>query len=141
MGEDTLFFAQVINKVRTVAYVDEPLYCYVVYACSASKGEINEAKLTEIVAWERVCELFKNENKKFVFSCKTRYAITCKNLLHRMIQQGSINSEWFEHCAKGVRRNLYAITFSSLNKKSKIAIIICGLFPRMYTRIAYYKRK
>lgn len=123
-----------LKKVRKVAYVDEPLYCYVEYNQSASKGHITESRMTEITAWEYVCDLFQNENSSFLNSCYTRYAMTCENILIQIIRQKIDNEDWLRKLVMAMRMNWMSVMNSSLNVKGKMSIILISLVPKTYVK-------
>ena len=136
VGEDTLFFAHVLKKARTILYIDEPLYCYVQYEQSLSKGKMTDRRMTEALAWKKVCTLFKDENRKFLNSCYARYAVTCVKLLHQIAEQETINLRWRKDLTKEIRKSLRYALCSKLGKKMKIVLLICCFMP-----ITYFKLK
>lgn len=72
VGEDLLFFCQIINKSERMAVLRDELYCYYEHGESLTNGVYDKRKYTEMEAWNRVVELFST--RPFLF----------KNALHRM---------------------------------------------------------
>ncbi len=53
-GADTLFFAQLAQKLRRYAQVDEPHYCHVQHPNSVGRGGFSRRMVDDLLVWERV---------------------------------------------------------------------------------------
>lgn len=135
VGEDTLFFANILKRVRKVSYVNEPLYCYVQFPESAAHGKLNKKKFDEVVARELLCELFADENRKFLYGARAGLAMTAKHLLTEMYEQEYIDEKWQKKLIALMRKNLDAVTASNYSTKAKIAIIMCAFIPKIYLKL------
>lgn len=62
VGEDTFFWAQALIAAKGVKLIDLPLYCYVHYPESTLHGRFDKKRYSEIIAWEKVIELFDSNN-------------------------------------------------------------------------------
>lgn len=133
-GEDTLFFAEVLKRNRRISFIAEPLYCYVLYENSSSHGNLCEKKFSGITSWEKVCELFKNENRKFLDGAKACLAMMSKKLLSEMQAQNYIDSHEFRRLVKILRENMPSVFRSSFSLHVKLALFFCSLMPNLYHR-------
>ena len=86
VGEDTYFFAEALKKVKSLAFVDDVLYFYRYRPDSLAHKKYNEKQTSEMIAWERVCSLFKNESDEFVNECKTQLGWTYVKNYERAIK-------------------------------------------------------
>lgn len=123
VGEDTLFFAQAVAKCKNILIVKEKMYNYVQYVQSASHGELNEKRMSNLIAWERVAETFKN-NTRISNTAKGAYARQCAEFIQNMCEYNSRNDRYWKLCRKGLKCNIiYAIRFDSVCHKIKYACI------------------
>jgi len=66
IGEDTLFLAEVLLKCDKICSVHDRYYYYFISEKSAYHSEFSRNKFDEIVAWERLCKHWNNENASVV---------------------------------------------------------------------------
>lgn len=62
VGEDTFLLAQVIKGASKICSLHERLYDYVILDQSAFHTAFSKKRYDEIIAWERICSLYENEN-------------------------------------------------------------------------------
>lgn len=66
VGEDTFFLAQIIKKSNNICSLNESLYYYSFVENSVYHSEFSEKRYDEIIAWERICEVFDYKNKSAI---------------------------------------------------------------------------
>ena len=84
-GEDTVFFAEILNKARCFSYLDETLYWYRKNPLSATQV-FTQRRYDEILARRKVIEVFKNESKDFVRECNAALARRSMVIFHDAIR-------------------------------------------------------
>lgn len=72
LGEDTLFFANVCQRIKKIKYLPDCLYDYYIYEESLSNGAINSKKTLVISAWSEIYNLFPKDSVSYQ-TCKGRY--------------------------------------------------------------------
>ena len=135
VGEDTLFFAHVLKNARRVSFVGEPLYCYVQYEESAAHGVLNQKKFSEIEARKQVCELFEDENKRFLYEARASLAMIAKKFLTEMKKQNYNDNEMYRKNIGLLRKNIVPVLFSAYSLNAKIALFLCSVVPNLYLYI------
>lgn len=104
VGEDTLYFAQLLKKARELTFVEEELYYYRYLNTSLAHAQYNARQSTEITAWERVCEVFTDEADDFLNECFTALAIRCRKNYLRAVGAGFANKKmirsFYRKCVK-----------------------------------------
>ena len=93
VGEDTLFFAQLLKKARQLTFVEEELYYYRYLDTSLAHAQYNARQSTEITAWERVCDVFADESDDFRNECYAALALRCAKKYCRAVGTGFANKE------------------------------------------------
>lgn len=62
VGEDTLFIATVLKKANRICSLQSRLYFYLIRQNSVYHREFTDHRYDEIVSWEKICDLYNNEN-------------------------------------------------------------------------------
>lgn len=139
IGEDSLFFAQCLLKARNLYFVCGTVYHYVRCQESAVHGEFNSKRMSEIYAWEEICNLYQNSSvEKLV---KTALAIRIKENCYKYYinqvfrNQGYMNNMIIKY------RSIQKIYFKELIKKHKyrelLTGIVFGLCPKLYLKFKH----
>ena len=123
VGEDAYFFAQVLCRCEKVGWIDCPMYGYIIYSVSATRGVYNEKKHTFRMAYERICRLFEEQpfvlnNFYAVYGVECAEAIKWVNYYHL----DKVTYDYAQLCHV-LKDNLGHILRSNVSKKKKITCI------------------
>ncbi len=132
VGEDTLFFANVLKKAGKVVDLSEFLYFHVHYTESLSQGAYDNKKYTEVLAWKNVCELFQDQNKEFYDSCKAALAIRCYRGIKRALISNVLEQDYYDDMLKTARQNWRHVFRPEILWKDKILYLWICAFPKMF---------
>lgn len=119
VGEDTLFFRQVMSRLARLSYTAGELYHYVRTPNSAMRKVFTENRYTEITAWQRLCEFYRGDPKRYtdcmadyVDRCRCMYTLMwrarvntdprCKTLLREV--RGNYKYVWRSECATWMKK-------------------------------------
>ncbi len=119
VSEDTLFFAEAAKRSRLIVRTDKALYHYIIYPSSASHGMFTPKKYTQLEAWERVTNLFK-DHPEIYCSAKCKYAIYCYHMIKNHFYNPSFKKNYYKETLKKYRKNLkwfYISKETSLSRK------------------------
>lgn len=130
LGEDTLYFAAAVRNCPYIIYTSGQYYHYMIYSSSAAHGRMDDKKMTNLYAWERVCDLFA-DNHRIFDTAKGAYGRQCAYFIHRMVAAKDVKEPYYGICKSGMRENLrYMMHDSSI--KNKIYYLFILLCPRIY---------
>ena len=130
IGEDTLFFAQALKKAGRLVFVEESYYYYRFHESSAINSTYQKKHETEIIARERVCELFRDQSKAFINECESVLAVRCmKNYLRA--RKANYSDEEFlqEVYIKAYRRKWNVLRSTGYGKRIKLRFLLFCFFP------------
>lgn len=133
VGEDTLFFAQLLKKAGKYTYVNSKLYYYRFVDTSISHAAYNVKQSTEILAWERVCNLFSDESREFLNECYATLWIVCRKNYERALEAETVDKGVLRSIhRKCIKYQKYAFRsdFFTLRNKLNIACFLCA--PRLF---------
>ena len=133
LGEDTLFFARAVKRCSQIVWLPQRFYNYVNYASSAAHGTLDEKRMTNLLAWERIKDLYK-DNQRIYHTARGAYGRQCAFFLRRMCKKEDHTETYVSICKKGIRNN---IRYMMLDKSSKHKVFyICMLLaPALYCKI------
>lgn len=140
VGEDTLFFAQALKKAGRFVLIDEKYYYYRYHLTSVSHTAFQAKKLTEIMSWERISELYADQSESAKNECEAAIATICKknyinasaiNGVEKTILRELYKKAWIR------RQNIWRSTEYPSGTKIRFAAFL--LFPRQYS--AWVNRK
>ena len=119
VGEDTLFFAEAFFKANKVIEIDVAKYCYYVNQESVTKKLKWENAESELNAWLKVCDLYKDFPSAYI-SAKAAYAARCKKLAveYYVIKEADIR----ELKMKYKKNILYLLKMQYKNKEFSLFI-------------------
>lgn len=123
---------------KQVAVISDKLYNYIVYKKSLSHGVFDEKKYTSIEAWKMLCKMFK-QYKVVYKSCRIRVGICALRGARLVIdtwhsQSKELVSSLYNKLIFDCRKNLFAILFSELPVKEKVASLLFCAFPKIYKK-------
>lgn len=104
LGEDTLFYARAVKNSSEIVFLAQRFYNYVNYQNSTAHGKITDKKMTNLTAWDRICELYK-DNPRIASTAKGAYGRQCAYFLHRMCMIGQKSKLYYNVFKKGMRDN------------------------------------
>lgn len=117
VGEDTYFFAQCLIKAKYVYCMKDNLYHYVIYNKSLSHGNDLQKLVTEIYAWEKIVDLFKDNSAKV--ACEIR----CKRIILQNRKNNVFRKIYYEDMVKIYKKNFKASARYFFKKKQFDKII------------------
>lgn len=144
VGEDTLFFFQVLSKCPKLSFIKERPYYYVQYNLSATNGEYTPARWSEVRAWEKIMGITNNAPKLLRQSAKAWYLMTCAKILTMMRHSKFNDPEKADYLLQVIRKNIGAIWQIPNHKMTKkVRLLAYAAFPRLvgYIQWKYYLRK
>lgn len=136
VGEDTLFFAEALKKARSLVYVNDKYYYYSFRPSSLVNKKYNQKHMTEILAWEKLCEVFSDEKNEFVNECKARLGWTCIRNYEKAYMAGTMNRDCLDDIYRKTKLYVINILLSKyliLGKKIyTLAFVLC---PKITVKI------
>lgn len=139
VGEDTFFFAEVINLAGIVVDVDEPLYYHIVYNVSLSQGCFDDKKYTEIITWKRICDLFKNIDGLYE-SCRVALSLRCVLGIKRALNDRVLNIKLYENMFQTLMENYNYFISSNIRIKDKgVGTLFC-IFNKLFKIYYLFKQ-
>ena len=81
-GEDSLFFAQAVSRAQRIVFQDVPLYHYTFRPGSAVNRPFDQARYSELTAWQEICRLFEADPCRHRL-CRGAYAYRCGMMLRK----------------------------------------------------------
>lgn len=134
VGEDTLFFAQVLKKAGKLAFLDEQYYYYRATPGSIVNSKYKLEHATEVTAWERLAELFSDQSEEFKNECEAAIALRCRRNYQRAFAANypdkKLLKELYQKAHKR-RENIFRAREVAL--KQKFAFAGFFLFPKVYS--------
>lgn len=133
VGEDTYFYAQALKRAKKICYMSERLYFYRIHTDSITHSKFSENQFTEVDAWDRVENLYKDSKnvQKSIKAVKT-------NVMCQMLKRAWFEKEYEKRCRgyiKLLRKNLIYTVFSKLSIRNKVSIFFFALMPNIYMKI------
>lgn len=142
VAEDSLFYARLLKQCQRFAYLDMPLYGYVINSSSACHGDFDEKKYTEIIAWRRIYNLFSDKKSKLYSSCRAACAFRVYKAIRSLQDQGREMIHIQNELIKEARNNFWYFMHSDEVKVGlKFRYIMLVLFPKAYFAIYHVKRR
>lgn len=135
-GEDALFFMQEFLKAGKLAFLDCPLYCYLIRQGSAVQQTVNRNRYTAYQAWTKVWELVKDKPDPMRVTTEERYIMSCAEVYYRMADQPGTEAEAMNRLlrtAKEHRRAAWKIPSDQM--RAKVQAITIGYCPQLGLRL------
>ena len=141
VGEDALYFCNLVLKCNKIGYTHERLYNYRLLDSSASKGEFSEKKYTEINAWKKIVKLFMKTNEKMGNEAQAELAIRCIHVYNLMCRSNIVDTGKERELLDTIKKNYKTAFRVARNNRYRLWIILIILFPKIYRKIYYYKER
>jgi hypothetical protein len=136
VGEDTLFWYEVLSMCGKYMLVRDRFYHYVIYENSAKHGTVDNRKYTEVESWSRVCNLVTDD----IDTLKYKSARVALAQRARMLLFNGYNSDKLSPDNKfkllyimKSNRKLFCETYSTL--KGKIMYIAVYIMAYIYLNL------
>ena len=84
IGEDALFHNEIFLQCNKVMMIPEVVYIYLMREGSAFKSSYSPKRFTEIDAWNRICNLYRNNYRAYK-AVRGEYCVRCINVYKQMI--------------------------------------------------------
>lgn len=133
LGEDTLFFARAVKRCSQIVVLSQRFYNYVNYASSAAHGLLDEKRMTNLLAWDRIKDLYK-DNQRIYYTAKGAYGRQCAFFLKRMCSYGSRTEPYYSICRKGIRQN-FRDMMTDRSKKHRVFYLGMLIAPTLYCKM------
>ena len=130
IGEDALFFAEVILKTPFVKIISDVLYHYVERDGSALLANFNEGKVTELYAWKQIASLYPAEsigNK----SAKARLCSVGLSLVVKYSNDKVFKYKYYRLALETFKSN-YKFNIEYCNLGERVKIWLARYFSRLY---------
>lgn len=134
VGEDSLFFAQAVRRCEKLVFLSHRYYNYVINDQSALHGNFNEQKFTEVIAWKRISELFK-ENQRLNASACLAYSLRCAEIMTKIYCAEGMKHAGITQLNLELRRLKPYWNSAALGWKKKCKLIMLTIMPQMYLRM------
>lgn len=135
VGEDALFVARVMDKCKKYVHLETPLYIYMIYEESASHGVYNEKKRTEVLAAQRIREVYKNYPLKFKKNINAWYVWVCLSGIRQMISSDCMDEKWFNFLYNEIKLNAKDYIYSSYDIKKKLQVLLLIVAPFLMKKL------
>ena len=136
IGEDTYYFAEALYKAREIAFVDDVYYYYMVIDSSLAHRKYEHKHMTEINAWEDVCNLFSSETLDFYNECRAQLCWTCIKNYERAIESNyNIKEDLDLMYFKAKENNKYLMASKELPISKKIYALFFLCFPNLMSSL------
>lgn len=134
IGEDALFHNQVFLKCRKAMFLCESLYHYIFHSESAFKTEFTLKRLTEIEAWERICEIYEDFCYA-KYSARGELCIRSMNIF-KMTCLNTKNMEKYKTFLTDlIRKNIRYINYCGANHKTYGLCLSVIISPELFAKI------
>lgn len=131
VGEDTLFFGQVLVRLPRLSYTDRKLYHYMYNTDSVIRSSFSESRYTEITAWQRLCDLYQDAPERYG-DCMAGYVDRCR-CMYVLMRRGKIRSDSrYAFLLGEVRRNYKYTWRYGRTWAKKIYTAFFALTPRIF---------
>ncbi len=140
VGEDSFFFAQALKNAKKSVYVNEVYYYYRFHTKSNAHSSFSFKQATEVLAWERIAELYNDHSEAFRNECEVVIAKRCKKVYLKAVSSGDPDADMLRVLRLKTRKRWRNIFLSSeMNQKAKILFAAFMVFPKSYTRYCWKK--
>lgn len=141
VGEDSVFFSELLVKCNQIAHVSNKLYYYFIYEVSLLHGKYDEKKMTEIMAWKRINHIVRDKGVKLDNSSKARLVLHAISGYKRVLVENEKNREQLiNYLYNNIKMYLKYYLKSNVGLKRKLEAIIIILFSDIY-KVVYKKMK
>lgn len=140
VGEDSLFYSRIILKLNCFSYVSSILYGYIIYPCSASHGLYDEKKFTEIIAINRIRELYKEKSQCTRDSIEVWYCTICVKGIRMMLQGGIYDKSKYKYLCREAKLTIIKLVLSNISIKTKILCLGFSFFPSIFYQFYRIKK-
>jgi len=118
VGEDTYYLSEAIKKADKIAFLNEFLIYYIIAPKSASHGDFNAKKYTELKSWRKIIHLF-NDRPEQQKNIKATYAKRCLKVIktYYCISEDFRNNYYKKTISEYRRNAVYAFRQDIKNKE------------------------
>lgn len=137
VGEDTLFFGQVLAQLSRLSYTDRKLYHYMYNTASVIRSSFSESRYTEIIAWQRLCNIYRDAPERYG-DCMAGYVDRCRYMYLLMRRAKIKDDPRYGFLLREVRRNYKYIWRCWHKWAKKIYTAFFALTPRVFYAVYYF---
>jgi hypothetical protein len=129
IGEDTLFFANVLKRSGGACYVHEEMYYYVQHRESVIHNPDIKKQETEYQAWDEVLQTFSGQSPWFLRQLHLARAIAFRNAFFRRCMSQKTYGEANERAHRRMKMDLKYMRYEK-NKMYRLKHRLSCYFPR-----------
>lgn len=131
IGEDALFHNHAFVKCQRATFIPDVVYIYNMHEGSAFKSRFSEKKLTEIMAFKSICQLYKPYKRAYE-SARGELAIRCLNLMKQIAVSDNITNEIKKSILRLGRKNYKYVYRCGASVREIIICTIAFYFPDFF---------
>jgi glycosyltransferase involved in cell wall biosynthesis len=130
IGEDSVFFAKVLNRSGGVCYVSGELYYYVIRKESTMRAADIKKQENEYQAWDEILEIFSRQSPWFLRQLHLERAVAFRNAFFRRCMSQKKYGEANERARRRMMMDLKYMRYEK-NKIYRLKHILSCCFPRL----------
>ena len=135
VGEDSLFLAQAILKADCVVDIDNSLYYYSVRPDSLSHKTYDRDRLTDVIVYDRIIELFYGNSEASLLSCYGKRSwVALRNYRKNCLDNG-IDNNLNEELIDYLRKDLHKAIKSPLPLRLKFYVLAFSMAPKLLMKV------
>lgn len=138
IGEDTLFFARCVRNAKNLVCLDDALYFYNINDCSVTMEEYSHKKISEEIAWRRVCELFE-DNSYVLDTAKAAYALTCKTMIGKYCKSNTFIESDLAYLEKKFKK-YFTTTIKCLILDHQYILALKTIYSKIFWKAWLHKK-
>ena len=135
VGEDTVFFLQAFLQAGRFAYLPEPLYLYRQRENSAYKQPFSMRQYSEVLAWEQIQELVREQAEPFRNSAEGLLLSAYARIYYRMHDAG-VEPQLQKQLIRKAHSHRKAYRFMPVrNRAEKVRVFTLLYCPHLGARV------
>lgn len=138
IGEDTLFFARCVRNAKNLVCLDDALYFYNINDCSVTMEGYSHKKMSEEIAWKRVCELFE-DNSHVLDTAKAAYALTCKTMIGKYCKSNTFIESDLAYLEKNFKK-YFTTTIKCLILDHQYILALKTIYSKIFWKAWLHKK-
>ena len=140
VGEDTYYLAEVIRKAHRIAYLDEYLLYYILAPVSASHGEFNSKKYTELESWKKIIDMYEDRPAQ-ADNVRATYGKRCLKMIKTYYPVSELfRKDYYKKTIREYRKNVRYVLRED-RKRKEWNFFMKHLVACTIPRIAFKKQK
>lgn len=141
IGEDTLFFAQAVGRMKIMAKLDKALYNYSLNDTSAMGERWNTSKLSVFEAYRRMKEIFRNDSELYP-AVRVANASNSLYIATRYYADDNFVKEGLLPCKRTFREDAVPLVKCLIHDRQWFSLgkaLVFWISPEMFVRIYHLR--